>query len=342
MKILVVKLSSLGDIIHTFPAITDLSKQNLQLECHWLVEEAFADVPLCHPLVTKIIPIALRRWRKHPLKALKNREIQKAYKQLRAQHYDAIIDAQGLVKSGIMSLLARGYRHGLDRASAREKGAHFYYQQRHHVSRQQHAVTRSRKLFAQALNYPTPSHRPDYGLKVPHLKAEFNHDLMFIPNTTWPTKHWPESYWEKLLSLACEAGYRIHLPWGNAKEYARAKRLAAASEQIKILPRLNIPQLMEIIVSVKGIVAVDTGLSHLAAALKAPTLTIYGPTDPTLAGTLGDNQKHARAYFSCAPCLQKHCSYRGPKPVEPPCYTSVKADFVWDKFKQLLATYETH
>jgi heptosyltransferase-1 len=283
MKILLIKLSSLGDTIHTLPSISDIHAQIPQAEISWAIEPAFADIAHMHPHVKQVLPIPLRQakqWRQTP------RLLPHIYQTIRAQSYDHIIDAQGLLKSGVLSQLARGQNSGYDRLSAREPLASYCYKKAYTVTKDLHAIMRTKSLCAQALQYTMPP-RLDFaiGTHNPHTLTEQSPILLFH-GTTWDSKHYPETHWQQLINLITQAGYPVALPWGNAAEYARAQRLAT-HPQVTVLPRLPLSELKTVIHSARGAIGVDTGLSHLAGALGTPCVGLYGPTDHTLAGNTG-------------------------------------------------------
>lgn len=339
MKILIIKTSSLGDVIHALPALTDAGRHVSNIHFDWVVEEAFAEVPSWHPLVDKVIPVALRRWRKQPLKTWQSGEWKKFLRMLQAEQYDLVIDAQGLVKSAFLAYFAKGLKCGLDRASAWEPLATLVYQRKYQVDPSQHAVTRMRQLFARVFNYSVTD-KPDCGIDLNRLSLTQSSldkkNIVFLHGTTWATKHWPEVYWQQLAEKIVAAGYRIQLPWGNQTELERAQRIAKVSAQIEVLPRSNLTALAQILVNAKAAVAVDTGLGHLAAALKVPTISLYGPTDPKETGTEGENQIHLSATFPCAPCQQTLCTYNGPREVEPACFSQLSPDKVWEQLQKIL------
>ncbi len=333
MKILLIKTTSMGDVIHSLPALTDAADHITDLQCDWVVETSFSDIPKLHPAVNNIIPVAIRRWRKHLISAIMNGDIKRFLQQLRATNYDYIIDGQGLIKSACIARLARGIRCGFDRTSAREALATLGYKRTFTASWQIHAVERQRQLFAQALGYRIPQSIPNYGIPRTQFDKPCNETpyIIFLHGTTWATKHWPESYWLALAKLAAAKGFRIKLPWGNNIEYNRAKRLHAQCAHIDVLEKMSINTLSKVIAHAKAAVAVDTGLGHLAAALQVPTISIYGATDPQLTGTIGIKQIHVAAQFECAPCLQKKCSYRDKSAVKPACFSSVDPKRVWEQ-----------
>jgi len=339
MKVLIIKTSSLGDVIHTLPALTDAGKMQPTIRFDWVVENAFAEIPTWHPLVDRVIPIALRRWRRNPYQAWRSGEWQAFIRQLQAVQYDFVIDAQGLLKSAFLTRFARGVRCGLDFKSAREAFASLFYQRKFSVVWEQHAVVRARQLFAQVLNYPVPAISPEYKLQLPHVTkmATAQPYVVFLHGTTWATKHWPENYWIELAQAVTQAGWSVKIPWGNPAELARAQRIAATAGNIEVLPKLNLAALSELLLRAKAAVAVDTGLGHLAAALGVPTLSLYGPTDPVFTGAVGDRQMHLAAQFSCAPCLSKNCTFKGAQPTLPACFATLAPVLVWQKLQELLA-----
>lgn len=201
MKVCVIKTSSMGDVIHTLPALTDAQKVIPNLSIDWVVEENFAEIPRWHPSVNRVIPIALRRWRKSPF-SIQTRNEWKNYRTLlQAENYDAVIDAQGLIKSALFATrFAQGVKHGYDRQSIREPLASFFYDKKYTISYQQHAVERIRQLFALSLGYELSQVQGDYGIArhFLHQTSEKNY-VVFIHSTTRADKHWKESEWQKLI-----------------------------------------------------------------------------------------------------------------------------------------------
>lgn len=301
MKILIVKTSSLGDVIHTLPALTDARRAMPGIRFDWLVEEAFAEIPAWHPAVDTVIPVALRRWRKHPVQTVLNKEWSEFRRVLRTRRYDKIIDAQGLIKSALLTAMARGPRCGLDSAFSKEPVSAVFYQQRYRIPKDQHAIERIRQLFSAALGYARPETKADYGIECSAFQTSAQHgkSLVFLHGTSRADKEWPEPYWIALAKLACDAGYQIRLPWGSKAEHSRAQRIAATHELIDVLPRMNLTELARELCAASGVVAVDTGLAHLAAALATPCVTWYDSTDPVLIGTWGRHQRHLGENANC-------------------------------------------
>ncbi|POT55635.1 lipopolysaccharide heptosyltransferase 1 [Citrobacter amalonaticus] len=299
MRVLIVKTSSMGDVLHTLPALTDAQQAIPGIRFDWVVEEGFAQIPSWHGAVDRVIPVAIRRWRKAWFSAAIKAERKAFRNAVQTEQYDAIIDAQGLVKSAaLVTRLARGIKHGMDWQTAREPLASLFYNRRHHIARQQHAVERTRELFAKSLGYNKPQTQGDYAIAqhfLTNLDADADQYAVFLHATTRDDKHWPEANWRELISLLGDAGIHIKLPWGAPHEEARAKRLAEGFDYVEVLPKMSLEGIARILAGAKFVVSVDTGLSHLTAALDRPNITLYGPTDPGLIGGYGKNQVECRA-----------------------------------------------
>ena len=358
MRILLVKTSSLGDVIHTLPAVTDAARALPGIRFDWIVEEAFAEIPSWHPAVERVIPVAMRRWRKNPFARATRAEWKTFRATLDAAPYDFVLDAQGLIKSAWLAVKARAPVHGLDFRSAREPLASLAYARRYAVPWGRHAVRRVRELFAAVLGYPLPEDAQGeddganfadaaaYGLdraRIPNGEANTSNDvdnapprLVFLHGTTWPTKHWPENHWRELARLATGAGWNVRLPWGSETELTRAQRIAKDLDGAHVLPPLPLAGLASELSSAIACVAVDSGLGHLAAALDVPTLSLFGPTNPGFTGAWGHRQRRLATDFPCAPCLRKTCSLRSSgssassSGVDAPCFVRLAPARVWE------------
>lgn len=348
-RVLIIKMSSMGDVIHTLPALTDAQASLGDIQFDWVIEPGFAEVPQWHPAVNQIYTIPLREWRKKPWQTFKEGEWKKFFQTLRQTHYDAVIDAQGLVKSALITRFAKGERFGPNYHCAREPLASLAYHKPLKVAKvsEQHAVQRMRHLFASALKYPLPQSTPDYGIDKSRLAMlpstiELNNSLLFLHGTTWSTKHWPQAYWQALGVLASRAGYHVLLPWGNETEYRRAESIRDFAKEKglsllpQVLPKLSLSEITSLLAKAKGAIAVDTGLGHIAAAMATPTVSIYGPTDPRLTGAHGASQVHLSAHFPCAPCFSRKCRKGENAVVQPPCFEAVPPESVWKAFTQLI------
>lgn len=291
--ILVVKTSSLGDVVHALPAVTDAVRAIPGLRCDWLVERAFAEIPAWHPAVDRVIRCDMRGWRRNLGRTVFGGDWVRFRAELRQTRYDLVIDAQGLVKSAWLARQALGPLAGPGRGSAREPLAARFYDRGYVVPCHDaaHAVERARRLFAQALDYPLPQTPPDAGLDrarfpLPDLAQPY---VMLLHGTTWTSKRWPLPQWSALAAWLAGRGLRVVLPWGSAAEHADAEAIAAACGGL-VLPRLDLTAVGGWLARARACVGVDTGLAHLAAALGTPQVTLYGPTLPQLTGAVGDRQ----------------------------------------------------
>lgn len=272
MKLLMVRTTSFGDIIHAFPALTDAASRIDDLVCDWLVEDSYACMPPWHPAVRHVIPVSMRGWRRAPW--LQHAPaIRRFVRQLRRERYDLVLDAQGLLKSALLARLARGPAMGLDRHSAGEAPAARLYHDTVAVEPGQHAIDRNRALFAGALGYKVPEPMA-YGLRLPddpEHGASQGHEpyLVFIPGTTWPSKQWPESYWRDLTERATGAGWRVRINAGSGAERSAAERIAKGIANVDV-PPLSIEQLAHVLRGARAVVSVDSGPGHLAAAVGTP------------------------------------------------------------------------
>lgn len=342
MRVLLIKTSSLGDIIHTYPALSDAVVACPSIQFDWLVEEGFTDLPKLHPAVGKVIPLPWRRLRGQLWKPSAWRELKAFVNTLQATHYDLVIDAQGLLKSAIWTRFIHASSWGLDAQSAREPMASHFYTYKAAVAWGQHAITRVRMLFAQALNYPLPDmQQVNYGL-TPKLRVLPERDAapywVFAHATTWESKHWPEAYWQRLILFAAQHKRRVYLPWSNEQERMRAERFARLTHHVIVLPEMTLSAIARLLTDAELVVGVDTGLTHLAAALHRPVVALYGATEPGLTGVVGQRVTVLQAKYPCAPCLREVCIELEAGSDIPPCYaTDLPAERVVEAIQQTLS-----
>jgi heptosyltransferase-1 len=280
-RILFVKTSSLGDVVHHLPALTDAARAFPDAAIDWVVEQPFAEVPAMHPRLRRVIPVALRRWRRAPWSRAVWDEIGAFRRSVGAEPYDAIVDTQGLLKSVLLGRAARGVRHGMDAASAREPMAARFYDVRHAVPRGRHAVERNRLLTAASLGYALAG-GPAYGLAA--TASASSPYAVFLTMSSRASKLWPHERW---VELARALGMHVVLPWGSEAERIAAERIAAAVGDASVPARMSIAALGALLSGAQRVAGVDTGLTHLAAALGVPTVGIYCGSDPSLTGLYG-------------------------------------------------------
>jgi heptosyltransferase-1 len=284
--ILFIKTSSLGDVIHHMPALTEARKRRPGVRFAWLVEEAFAPLVRLHPAVDDVIAVAWRRWRKSLYLPSTLNEIAGNLRGIRARQYNDIVDSQGLLRSAIIARVARGRRHGYDRDSIREPLASLFYDIRHRVSRDRHAVERNRILTGLALGYE-PEGTPDFGLDRAKLASSSPRYAVLLHATARRDKEWPETNWIALGNALSRNGIELVLPWGTDAERARSERIAATLPRGRVSDRAPLDAVARLIAGAEFVVGVDTGLLHLAAALGVPLVAIFAGSKPSLTGPVG-------------------------------------------------------
>jgi heptosyltransferase-1 len=294
LRILLVKTSSLGDVISNLPVASDILRADPQAQIDWVVEAPFAAVVRLHPGVGRVIPVAIRRWRKTLCRPATWREIRALYATLGETQYDYVIDTQGLLKSAWLMTIARGQKCGYDRASIREPWACLAYDRRFKVSWAEQAVWRNRALAAQVLGYPIERETPpDYGLGHGPGLAEFDwmkgayRYAVLLTNTSRADKLWPAAYWVELGRRLAERGLLSILPAGSAAERAATEKIAARIEGAILAPPLDLTALAVLIKGAVAVVGLDTGLTHLAAALEKPVVGLYIGSNPAANGVIG-------------------------------------------------------
>lgn len=328
MRVLLIKLSSMGDVIHTLPALSDAVLENPDIKFTWMVEEGFSEIPAWHPAVDKVITVKLRdrEWK----------DLYVTLKDIRAQKFDLVLDAQGLIKSSLIAKFC-GCRNiaGFSYGACREPLASLSYTNKNFVAKELHAVDRLRQLFALTFGYTIPRTPEVYNLQ---LSTETQHApyLFFLHGTTWDTKHWPDTYWLQLVDLVTTHGYKVKVTGVTSEQRRRAKMLADHSRHVEMLPKLSITEAAQIIDGSSGVVAVDTGFAHLAAALDKPVVAMYGATDIAKSGVRGSKSINLGSTFQCAPCMRRKCNYDGKSVVTPACMQELSPEIVWRSVRNML------
>lgn len=339
MRVLIVRLSSMGDLVQTLPALTDASKAYPAIKFDWAVDQSFAQVPSWHRHVDTVFSTSFRGWGKNLLAATP--EIQSLILSLQSKQYDAVVDVQGEWKSAAVARFAKGPRKGYDAQSVHEWGAHLLYKQRFKVAKGQHSIQRMRQLLSQALDYGFDESDVDYGidpLKVVEYKFQTDRPYaVLIHSTSWESKNWAEEYWTELRRQVTSANYHVVLPWGTEPERERAERIADSDPHATVLPKLSIAEKASIISRAAFTVGLDTGLSHIAAAFDIPSVSIYGATDPLLVGATGKNQSHVVSNFECVKCHTVTCSYEKPSTFKPACLVPVTPQRVWESIEAVIS-----
>ena len=285
-EILFIKTSSLGDVVHHMPAVTDARRHFPAARITWAVEEDYAPLVRLHPGVDEVVPVAVRRWRPRLLRPATWRELREFVAGLRRHRYDIVIDTQGLTRSALMARLSRGERHGYDARSARETLAAAFYDVRHSVERRLHAIVRNRELTGRALGF-RPAGDPDYGVVCERLQDTAAPYVVLLHGSARAEKEWPEAHWAAVGAALQEEGLDIQLPWGSQPERLRSEVMARALRRAQVPDRQPLGQIARLLAGARLVVGLDTGLVHLAAALRVPLVAIFVGSDPVLTGPRG-------------------------------------------------------
>ena len=278
-RILIVRTSSLGDLVHMLPAVSDIARHVPDARIDWIVEENFAEVPSWHPAVHEVIPVAHRRWRKSWWSPQTRTERAALRRNLAARRYDIVLDMQALMKSVWLVRQTHGERHGLDRKSAREPLASFFYDVRHTVKFWQPAITRQRELAASVFGYRYEG-PPDFGLQAFTDGQPVEPYAVIMPSASRPDKLWPPEDWHAVFDRLQEHGLDLKLLAGNDAEAARGQALIAGRHGAGVLPRMNLTDIARIVARARIMVGLDSGLTHLSAGLGRPTIGIYKASTP--------------------------------------------------------------
>jgi heptosyltransferase I len=281
MRVLLVKMSSLGDVVHALTGVTDAVRAIPGITFDWVVEEAYATIPAWHPAVRRVITCAIRRWRKSPVATFRGGHWSRFRQELQQEEYDLVLDAQGLIKSGIVARQARGPIAGRTAKTAREATAALFYKHSHGIDLALTEVEQLRQLFALSLNYKYPNTPADFGIARDRLPSSPNREphAVLLHGAAWKAKLWPEKKWVTLARFLRDRGLKPVMPWGTSDEYQRAVRIAEASGG-EVLPKLGIDELAAMLGQARLAIGLDTGLTHIAIALGVRTVTLYGPSVP--------------------------------------------------------------
>ncbi|CDS53996.1 Lipopolysaccharide heptosyltransferase I [Polaromonas sp. CG9_12] len=320
VRILLVKLSSLGDVVHALPVVQDLLAALPGAQIDWVVEQSFAPVLALHHGVRRIIPCEIRRWRKSPLSAATRQQWNAFKADLRQTEYDAIIDLQGLTKSAVVAWLARlapgGKRYALGNqtdGSGYEAPTRWVADVAIRTQPHIHAVQRSRELAARALGYSlAPS--PDYGLKRQLAQSGWTHSatekianrVAFVHGTSRADKEWPLDHWTALGHRLNAAGYQVALAHGNEKEKLKSQAIArvlneSAPGHAVALPLLPLDALTHELAQCAGVIGVDSGVSHIAVALDLPHVQLYNFDTAWRTGPDAASGRQVSVYAAPAP-----------------------------------------
>lgn len=325
MKVLIVKTSSMGDVIHSFPALTDALKAKPDLVVDWCVEAAFADLVRLHPGVRNVHTVAVRNWRKSIFSSDTRAAIGRYLHNVRVEKYDLVIDAQGLMKSALLARMPGAATAGLDFSSVREPVAALFYSARYKVDSDRHAIDRTRILFGRVLGYAPDLSQLDYGLKSVKPPAGRNRSVFLLHGTTWSSKRWHTAGWIELAAGLVARGLVPAVTFSNEAEREVAEQIYSAVAGTRMIAKTTLGQIAGIMAGSAAVVGTDTGLTHLACALDLPTLQIALSTAADLTGPRGDHVAVQSANIDCAPCRRRDCPLVPTGAIQP-CAPTVSAE----------------
>ncbi|HJN38375.1 MAG TPA: lipopolysaccharide heptosyltransferase I [Gammaproteobacteria bacterium] len=321
MNILIVKLSSFGDLIHTFPAITDLKTHVPEARIDWLVDASYAAIPSWHPGVDNVLELPMRKqggkrnWR----------AMFKAHQKLREKQYDVVIDVQGLMKSSFCLWGLKGVKHGFATSMLRESLARLSYHHQHEVDAE-HIIEKNRQLLAAALDYSLEkTYR--FGIESQAVKRK---QLVFFMGSSWHNKRWPLSHWYQLVRKAIDQGYHVVMPWGSQQEKNELLSFNSFPSSQLTLSSYSLDELKEVLALSEVVIASDTGILHLAQALDTKVIGLFGPTDPKHSGS-----KHwVQSKEPCVPCRQRKCKFRDN--YWSTCMNAIHPEDVWSSLIKII------
>ena len=278
----------MGDVVHALPLSVDIAHALPDAQVDWLCEEAFAAIPAMSRHIAGVHRVALRRWRKRPFDPAVWREVRIAKSALRDTHYDVVLDVQGLAKSAWLARWTGAPVTGFDSSTAREGIAAHFYQRSFEVPRNLHAIERCRRLGAAALGYAVTG-APRFGIAsdggAPFKGAP---TAVLLVNASRVTKLWPDERWIVVERWLAHQGVLSVLFCGSAQERSRSESLAARMQRAEVSPPATLATIASALANARIVIGLDTGLTHLAAALGRPTVGIFCDYDPALVGLTGD------------------------------------------------------
>jgi heptosyltransferase-1 len=284
LNILIIKTSSLGDVLHGLAVVSDIKRNYPDSTIDWVVEETYQKTVALNLNINRVIPVAVRRWRKKITQKRTWEEISRSTKQIRTIQYDAVIDLQGLIKSALILKAAKGVKIGFDLGSAREPIASFFYDKKIFIRKDIHMLQRCRALVAKGLDYDQPASPVNYGIR--QMGVSRRRDLaVILTGTAQQKKLWPESDWETVVRFLLSKGFECNFSWGNDEERQRCKRIISKTKG-RLVPLQPIEKLAGLMATATIVIGVDTGLLHLAATQETPLVGIYGASDPKKTGPI--------------------------------------------------------
>ncbi|HHW20993.1 lipopolysaccharide heptosyltransferase I [Thermodesulfovibrio thiophilus] len=319
-KLLLIKPSSLGDIVHSLAFVNTLKENFPSIKIHWIVSNGFEDILTKHPLIDRVIVINKDKWKSFKHLDFTIKEFSRLKKQLKKESYDIAVDLQGLLRSGIITWLSKApIRVGFK--EAREL-SHIFYNKKVSVSIDKHAVLRYLEVArflgcrVNSVKFPLPH------VKTPEWLEEFENFVVIIPSARWQSKNWPVSYFVELIKM---------LPYnfliiGTKFDETRASEIEKYSEgkAKSVAGKTSLKDLISLLNKSLFVITPDTGTMHLAVACGKNVVAIFGPTKAERTGPFGNGHLIIQSEASCSPCFKKSCSNLK-------CMESITPEMVYNK-----------
>ena len=280
MKVAIVKLSAMGDIIHAMVALQYIKKSNPDLQIDWIVEQGFAAVLEGNPHIDNILPVNLKAIKKDRFKIFQEIKRVKKYAQ---NHYDLVIDAQGLLKSAVTAKLLGKNRAGFSKGSIREGIASYFYSQKVEIAYDANTIDRNAKVMSEPLGIEMTKQmildkEPFLFYKDAEVLSELSREkknIIFVIGSTWESRNYPK---EKFVQIADALEQNVLVAWGSEEERVKAEWIEKNSKYARALAKINLNALKAIIGKSDLLIGNDTGPTHMAWGLNVPSITIFGPT----------------------------------------------------------------
>ena len=307
-KILIVKPSSLGDVVHSLPFLNAIHACFPKAEVHWVIAKGLEGLLEGHPLINRLIIINKDLWKKLSKAESTLKEIRQLYRELRNEKYDLVIDLQGLLRSGLITMATHApVRIGF--AEARE-GSRLFYTLKIRGGKGVHAVDRYMKVAAELgcdaadIAFPFPASGAG-SQKIQDLKNRFGDYAVIVPGARWKTKIWPA---ENFGRVAQELPLKS-IVIGSRADSRIAEQVVSISngKALSLAGETDLGELIEIMRDARVVITNDSGPMHIAAALHVPVIALFGPTSPVLTGPYGKGHTVLQSHKACVPCFKREC-----------------------------------
>ena len=328
-KILIVKPSSLGDVVHSLPFLNSIKTCFPKAEIHWIIAKGLEGLLECHPMVDKLIIINKDMWKKLSRSTATIKEVRNLLKDIRNERYDLVVDLQGLLRSGVITMATRApVRIGFSEA---REGSRLFYNFRVKGGREIHAVERYMKI-AGALGCDEKNILFPFSLcnsevnNVEGIRIETEAYAVIVPGARWNTKIWSAENFGRIASLLPIRSIVI----GSRGDALIAEKVVQASggKAISLAGRTSLKELIEVMRHAKFVVSNDSGPMHIAAGFHVPVVAIFGPTSPVRTGPYGTSNRVVESDAECAPCFRKKCK-------DMRCMRGISAEMVYAKMRDM-------